>query len=909
MTEKLKLKIASASCNQTAGDWPRNLANICAAIDRAAEDGADILGLEELTLTGYERGDDFYYSDNAKTRMMLQLVADYAASKAPNLIISIGHPWYFADKSLPDQEERRKNPIFNRINNQFNVQTLLSGGNIVSMSAKRYLFNYERGYEKRHFEEWSDEKADAYENRYGKGRDGTIYIQLPEGKAADGTVIPATVIPFGSPVVAFGDGKRSINLSHIICEEYWVGSRFDASPDNADYARDNPLARKARKYDITVALNPNASPPVANKIDKHYELAKLASAHCGVLVHTDGVGSSGSTFAQFGSRLMAQDGKIVSEGKRNSMKDMVYTSQIVEVRAARDKGHKPHAAVAHEFSATHAPALQDGPAAWEKGPRREFEEEMRNEILWLFDYMRKNKIQGITQALSGGKDSAYNAGKVRLMVELAVGELGVEGFLEKMPHLKYKDAVLDAFKTGGKAAAIEKTMENMLTCVYMGTDSSSDLTLNAARTLVEGGRTKEGEAFKGIGGKFLYRNVQRLVELYAEIYAGVNPSKLADERDAEIRREIAGVLRLDPKTTPAHEVERRVHAVKATFEEVTGDVLSIANEKHIVAYENIQARLRQVLIQLFSNVENKLAIANPNLDEGRNSYATFGGDLHGGMISGNAHKGKQREIDHMNLLMEHGLDGIEPVKAFYWSLQPENPSSAELRPLGKDGAIEQKDEDDLERTFSQMDLISDLMLNDRPLAQGGRKNSPIEVFERCKNHPFFAGDSIEKLHDRIRISYDRWAFSQFKIHASPIAATYGKNVDHQSSLRTPNISAFHRPELAQLALHCLAQIAARDGTTFEKLAGAPLDVLSPRVLMDDGLAKAMTDKMWTPDRGGRLRLAMLRDFIAEKGFDALARQSGMASIFDAASRYRDGKKAEKTAATPANDGPQAKKAL
>lgn len=909
MTEKLKLKIASASCNQTAGDWPRNLANICAAIDKAAEDGADILGLEELTLTGYERGDDFYYSDNAKTRMMLQLVADYAASKAPNMIISIGHPWYFADKTLPDQEERRKNPIFNRINNQFNVQTLLSGGNIVSMSAKRYLFNYERGYEKRHFEEWSDEKADAYENEFGKGRDGTIYIKLPEAKAADGSIIPATVIPFGSPVVAFGDGKRSINLSHIICEEYWVGSRFDASPDNADYAKDNPLARKARKYDITVAMNPNASPPVANKIDKHYELAKLASAHCGVLVHTDGVGSSGSTFAQFGSRLMAQDGKIVSEGQRNSLKDVVYTSQTVEVKPATDKGHKPHAVVSHEFTESHTPALQDGAAKWDKGPRREFEEEMRNEILWLFDYMRKNKIQGITQALSGGKDSAYNAGKVRLMVELAVEELGVEGFIEKMPHLKYKDAVLDAFKAGGKSAAIDKTMEHMLTCVYMGTDSSSDLTLNAARTLVEGGTTKEGEAFKGIGGKFLYRNVQRLVELYAEIYAGVNPSKLADARDGEIRREIADILRLDPKTTPAHEVERRVHAVKTAFEEVTGDVLSIANEKHIVAYENIQARLRQVLIQLFSNVENKLAIANPNLDEGRNSYATFGGDLHGGMISGNAHKGKQREIDHMNLLMEHGLDGIAPMKAFYWSLQPENPSSAELRPLGKDGQIEQKDEDDLERTFDQMDFISDLMLNQRSLAQDERKNNPIEVFEKCRAHKFFEGDSIERLHDRIRISYDRWAFSQFKIHASPIAMTYGRNVDHQSSLRTPNTNAFHRPELAQLAFHCLGLMAERDGTTLEKLTGQSADVLSARALIDDSFAMALTDKMWTPDRGGRLRLSKLDAYIKDNGFDSLVKQGQMSRVFDSASRYRADKKAGKAAASPANDGKPVKKAL
>lgn len=54
------IKIASASCNQTGGDWPRNVTNICDAIDKAVTDQADILCLEELGLCGYERGDDFF---------------------------------------------------------------------------------------------------------------------------------------------------------------------------------------------------------------------------------------------------------------------------------------------------------------------------------------------------------------------------------------------------------------------------------------------------------------------------------------------------------------------------------------------------------------------------------------------------------------------------------------------------------------------------------------------------------------------------------------------------------------------------------------------------------------------------------------------------------------------------------
>lgn len=921
-----QMKIASASCNQTAGDWPRNVKNICKAIDKAVTDGADILALEELGLTGYERGDDFYYSDNATTLEHLQTIADYAASKDPNLVISVGHPYFIHDKNIPTQDERRKNPIFNRINNNFNVQTIISGGEIVSMSAKRYLFNYERGYEKRHFEEWSDQKANEYVGEHGQGRGGAITIELPEIHCDSGAVIPSRKIPFGSPVVQIGSGNKKANLYHMICEEYWVGSKFDGSPDNSDYHRDSPLAQKAHDFDITVTVNPNASPPVANKIDKHYELCKLASGHSNIIVHTDGLGSSGSTFAQFGSRLMAQDGKIISEGVRNSFEDVAYTSQIVTVTPPTDKGHAPHAVIPHEFKEQYVEAQQDGPAKWEKGERREFEEEMRNELLWMFDYMRKNKLQGISQALSGGADSAYNATKLPLMVELACHERGVEGFFEAMPHLKFKKEALEVFHEQGEKAAVKFISDQMLDSVYMGTDNSSLDTLRAAFTLIVGGtRNKNSELYKkidaeletliegtqsdqavtanvkrlltehkddpdvfdGIGGNFYYRNVQRLVEIYAEIYSGVNPGKIDQTRDIQIRKEIADILQTRQEDTSPEQLKQRVDVLKSTFEEVSHDVLSTATEQHQVPYENIQARLRQVLIMLFSNVSHKIAISNPNLDEGRNSYATWGGDLHGGMISGNAHKNKARQLEHMRLLEEYGLDDIRPVHALHWANK--NRPSAELQPRSKDGKVTQFDEDQLGRSFEQMDVISHYMLYDRPISQNERKNSPVEVLQKCQKHDAFAGDDIETLHDRIRLSYDKWAHAQFKVHGSPIAATYGKNIDHQSSLRTPNISAFHKPELAQMALYTLSEMAARDGSTFEQLSGGhSYKELAKRALLDDEFATALSSKMWTPDAtdGRKMKIGSLYEHIKQNGMETLLKPSPMADIINQAGEWR-----------------------
>lgn len=837
---RLSLKIASASCNQTAGDWPRNLGNILHAIDLAAADGADLLALEELGLCGYERGDDFFYTDNETTLALLQDIARHARKTAPGLILAVGHPWRLADKNIPAAAERRKNPIFNRLNNPFNVVSLIADGKIVSMSAKRYLFNYERGYEKRHFEEWSEAAANAYKNSYGRGRHGTIRIRVGRD-----------VIPFGSPVVAIGHGKSFVNAHVAICEEYWIGSRFDGSSGNRDYARDNPIAQKARVFDLGVVINANASPPAAGKIDRHRELCRLASRHCGVIVHTDGLGSSGSTFAQFGSRLMAQDGKIIAEGVRNSFRDVAYTSRIVRLKAARAGREKPHARIDRVFRQDHAPGIQDGPASWEQGPDHEAEEELRNELLWLFDYMRKNRIQGVAQALSGGADSAYNAAKVRLMVELGCRELGVPGFLDAMGHLACRNTVLDIQREKGDGAAIAALMDHMLTCVYMGTDNSSEETLCAARTLVEGGTDENGKAFAGIGGRFYHRNVQRLVEVYAQIFSGCDTSAISDERDLLLRREIADILRIRADETTPDELEHRVKRIRQDFGELTHDILSVANDRHQLPYENIQARLRQVLIMLFANVEGKIAIANPNLDEGRNSYATWGGDLHGGMISGNAHKNKTRQLAHMRFLHDKGLDGLGPLRAFHWVLK--NRPSAELQPKNRAGKVTQFDEDQLGRSFEQMDVIAHFMLYDRPAAQNERKNNPAEVFRKCHKHPAFAGDDIETLHDRIRLSYEKWAHAQFKIHGSPIAATYGRNVDHQSSLRTPNISANQYPEQAQMTLYCLSEMAKRDKIPFTRLSGGTgLAALLHRALTDAAFCRKLTSAMSTPGaRDGR----------------------------------------------------------
>ncbi len=636
----------------------------------------------------------------------------------------------------------------------------------------------------------------------------------------------------------------------MICEEKWVGSKYDGTKDikedksNADFGRDNPLPQKAAIYGKQglVAVSPSASPPSALKGLKHELLDSLGSKYAEVFIDTDGLGSSGSSFAQFGGRYVAQNGSVVSKGKRLSMDNLSYNETIVEVNCLDTDKAKPHTVVPHQFRDKHLKAQNNGPATWDdiSNPRQAFEEELRMEIVWLKDYMRKTERQGFIQALSGGADSAYNSVKVRLMIDLSVEELGFEGFMKQMEHLKYKDEALKIYQEKGLKDAGKFLMDNMLTCVYMGTENSSFETSNAARTLIEGGADEHGNKFEGIGGRFFNKNIQPIVETYANAYAmNASAANLTEEQHEKVTKELKEIFKLTGNDVSAQELSVRVDILKSQFEGVVGDVLSYADKSKSVAIENIQARVRQVLVLVYTNTLGGTAMANPNLDEARNSYATYGGDLHSGMIGPNAHKPKQRELDQMGLLYEFGLEGIEPIKAL--NFVNKNKPSAELLPSD----IQKNDEDALGRTFDEMNRISTYMLADRPKEQSQRKNNPTEVYNKCRKDELFKNISDEDLHDKIRISYERfYVLSQFKIHASPIAATFGESVDHQVSLRTPNVSSCFKPELAQLAIDCLKYHCDKAGKDFKRFTGVDHSSLRERVLLDKDMANKISDIMY-----------------------------------------------------------------
>ena len=804
----IPLRVTQASLNQTAFNFPRNVTNILAAIDGAVAQGSDLLCLEELTLTGYDAGDDFQKTDNRITAELLRYIAAYAHQKSPDLVISIGHPWYYADKSAGYDggigDERHNDALYNRLNLPFNVQSFLGQGRILAMTAKSYLFGYERGYEKRYFNEWSSSSA----NRVG-GRFGTIEIQVPGQSEA---------VPFGRPILHMQTGHGAINLTHIICEEKWIASRYNQPHGtDVDYGKDSvasAIAGYVGRQGLVFVV-PNASPPSSLKVGKHVHLASLASQYAEAVIDTDGLGSSGSTFAQFGYRLLVQDGKVVSYGSRLNFGRVATTTSTIAVNAASPETEaRAHISVPHELQAVgqtpHAElAYQRSGKTWDdpQNLHRKVEETVRMTALWLFDYMRKTGSQGIAEALSGGADSAFNTAMVSIMVRLAVADLGVEGFCREMRHLRYKDKILQAAQEKGEEAAIQVCLGHMLTSVYMGTNNSSDATRNAARFLVKGGEL-DGATVTGTGGKFMERNVQDLLDFYAVVYAVENTSQIIPERKIALQTELATYLNIRPGSVTSQQLSEKAEDIRRRYPEIEGDIISAADPRHAIAYENIQARARQVLIMLIANAEGKMAIANPNLDEGRNAYATFGGDLHSGTINLNGFLPKAMQLQIMDHLFKHGLEGMDPIKGLAFILK--NKPSAELQPKDEQGHVVQNDEDALQRNFEQMNRIAELMLRERTGKYHERRLNPAEVYAACQQDQCFSGVDIVSLYNMVSFSYHRWGIAQHKIHASPITPTFGENIDHQVSLRTPNLNGQDHAELTQLGIKILFGMAKQE---------------------------------------------------------------------------------------------------
>jgi len=289
---KQSLVLSAASLNQLPLDWEGNRARILRAISQASSEGAAIVCLPELCISGYGCEDQFLAPfTSAKSWESLELIA----SAVPEMVAVLG-------LALPFEGDL------------YNVSAILAKGKIQALIPKQFLADDGVHYEPRWFKAWNKGKRTSY-----KG------------------------IPLGDYRLHFA----GITLGIEICQDAWEGDRRPAH----DLARRgvsvicNPTASHFAfgKAEIRKSLALEG----AKIIDGAYVFANLLGNEAGRIIF-DGdayIAQEGLILAQT-PRFSFQDFTLVSqqlslEVREDVGEDVVFFDFAIPVPGAFQKAEIP----------------------------------------------------------------------------------------------------------------------------------------------------------------------------------------------------------------------------------------------------------------------------------------------------------------------------------------------------------------------------------------------------------------------------------------------------------------------------------------------------------------------------------------------------------------------------------------
>ncbi|MGA2232242.1 MAG: NAD(+) synthase [Tepidisphaeraceae bacterium] len=415
------IKIAAAALNQTPLDWAGNRRRILSAISEARRQGAEILCLPELCITGYGC-EDMFHSAAVRQRALDVLTEILPATEG--IVVSIGLPLMFQ-------------------NGVFNVACLVVDGRIGGFVAKRFLAGDGIHYEPRWFKAW------------------------PTGMAAEIAILGQTV-PLGD--IHFDVG--GVKLGFEICEDAWVAKRPGGALSlGATDVILNPSASHFAfgKIDVRRRLVLEGS----RAFGVTYVYANLLGNEAGRAIYDGGamIASSGRLVAE-GPRFSFREFQVICATVNL---DATRSAQARTASFSPDVNPDPRCFVI-PFSFVHRAmeASTTAAANWESGPHRKEEEFVRAEALGLFDYLRKSRSRGFVVSLSGGADSAAVACLCSIMIRLALRELGSDELTARLSDVKAPPR--SSQNDGGR-----DWTGALLTCVYQATRNSSAVTESAAR--------------------------------------------------------------------------------------------------------------------------------------------------------------------------------------------------------------------------------------------------------------------------------------------------------------------------------------------------------------------------------------------------------------------------------------------
>jgi NAD+ synthase (glutamine-hydrolysing) len=425
------IKLAVACVNQTPFAWDENFAHLKMAIEHARAEGATLLCLPELAITGYGCEDAFFMDGLQDTAFaMLEALAPLTH----NMVVAVGLP-VFHEKAL------------------YNAAALLANGEIVGFVGKQFLAGDGIHYEPRWFKPWPAGEIDMLERTQP---DGSIRRY-----------------PIGDLLFDIGD----IRIGFEICEDAWVANRpgTDLSLRGAD-----------------ILLNPSASHFAFGKFAVRQRFVVEGSRAFGVAyLYANLLGNEAGRIVYDGGGLIASGGELAARGRRFSFHDVELTTALVDIDGNRREqvrrgSHRPRydaeqLVIEYPFVwPTRKPEKPVAPAlTWEDRASVKEEEFARAVALGLWDYLRKSRAQGYVVSLSGGADSAACAVLVALMVKLAFQELGPGGVRQSLPTCRKLHEIIEA--GGGATAAVGA----LLSCAYQPTEHSGPVTRRAAQEVAK----------------------------------------------------------------------------------------------------------------------------------------------------------------------------------------------------------------------------------------------------------------------------------------------------------------------------------------------------------------------------------------------------------------------------------------
>ena len=227
------------------------------------------------------------------------------------------------------------------------------------------------------------------------------------------------------------------------------------------------------------------------------------------------------------------------------------------------------------------------------------------------------------------------------------------------------------------------------------------------------------------------------------------------------------------------DVEPIAENYRSIVSEAIGEPLTW--DKHDIALQNIQARVRSPGVWMLANLNNALLVSTSNRSEAAVGYATMDGDTSGG-ISPIAGIDKAFLRKWLVWMEREGPDGFGPIPALK-SVNDQQPT-AELRPVDQ----KQTDEDDL-MPYEVLDAAECFAIRDKLM--------PAEVLQRLELE--FADFDRKQLGLWTIRFFKLWCRNQWKRERyAPSFHLDDKNLDPKTWCRFPILSGGFQRELALL---------------------------------------------------------------------------------------------------------------